>query len=332
MGKNCGPLIIRDEQDYMIFSVGIGMYLPSGNMRRGILFRGVVVIRNLIRSTYICLLLCIPGMADSIADNTTQPGYEYHNIQGYMNHLFRLGEYSRARNELYRIKSLYPGRVSEIQCNITETHFLYVEVLKKRGESPFLGLYTFDSLAALGRLAESEKVIHEDFGNITEPLREMLKRRQIMAELLNDRTVTVPASETGMQTDDVRRIIEYTRVERLNRKNPWTGAGLSVIPGCGYIYADQMLTGVVAGIVISGLSVLTYYAFHTGNSPAGVVLGAAAVFFYGGNIIGGYRDTLRYNSAIDEKCRGYLDAKLNLERDRRRIVSSFGLVTDDDSR
>lgn len=322
----------------MIFSGGTGMNLPSEKIRRGIIIRGVAVLRDLVICVFICIFLCIPAHAvDGDGYDATQPVYDYNRVHGFMNHLFRMGEYSRARDELYRIKSLYPALVPEDRFRVTETHFLfkegmYEEVLKSEGEPPLLGLYRFDSLVALGRMEESEKVIRRDFGNITGPWREMVKRRQLLSELLNDRTVATTAAEAGMQGEDIKRIIEYTRSEKLKRKNPWMGTGLSVLPGCGYIYADQALTGIVACIVISGLSVLTYYAFRTDNRPAGVVFGAAAVFFYGGSMVGGYRDTLRYNHGIDDKCRRYLDTKLALENDRRRIVRSFGLVTENDSR
>lgn len=94
-------------------------------------------------------------------------------------------------------------------------------------------------------------------------------------------------------------ILLYSKENRDSIKNVKLSLLLGIIPGCGYVYSGNTATGVVAFLVVSVFSALTYFSFKTDNKPVGIFLGAAATFFYAGSVMGGYLSTHRSKEILD---------------------------------
>ena len=93
----------------------------------------------------------------------------------------------------------------------------------------------------------------------------------------------------------------------------------------GYAYAGNRQNGAIAFIVVSVFSALTYFSFRTDNAPLGFVFGATATVFYGGSMVGAYREALRYNRSIGERVRETVLDELHPARDRDEIFQRYGI-------
>ena len=312
------------------------MNFPSRRIRRGQFTRGVFIYRKLLLC--ICFCIAVDGVSYAFDKNSTVPeGYSSDEIKGFMNHLAAQGEYTRARLELYRLRSFFPLTVADNGYLVTEAYFLYHE--KRYGElvlennlPPGAAVYKCDAFLSLNRFSEAETFIKNIKPEKDDVLNGMMARRMFMVDLLNDRPPSSFYNGMGIDQGDIEKLARYSMDEGRRLKKTWAGAVLGILPGAGYMYGGEVPTGIVASIVISGLSVLTYYAFRTDNRPAGIFLGAATVFFYGGSILGGYRETVRFNNGLNEKRARYLEEGLGLAADREKLVHSTGLVTDNETR
>ncbi len=96
--------------------------------------------------------------------------------------------------------------------------------------------------------------------------------------------------------------IELTKKgEELNYKNPWLAAGLSVVPGLGYLYSGHKETALssflINGLLFSG----TKKAFDNNNKALGTLVGVFSLAFYSGNIYGAYRTAEDYNQRLRQE-------------------------------
>ena len=82
------------------------------------------------------------------------------------------------------------------------------------------------------------------------------------------------------------------------RKSPTIATMLSIIPGAGHIYTDEMNDAIINFITISGLVFLTYEAYKNKNWGAFYPLFFFSTVLYTGNIYGAYRSAVKYNATI----------------------------------
>ena len=92
-----------------------------------------------------------------------------------------------------------------------------------------------------------------------------------------------------------RELVNYSKKEYGNLKSPLAGGLLGLIPGMGYIYSEEMGTGITAFFVVAISATASYFAFTTNNKAIGIFVGAIGTFFYTGNVVGGYLAARRYN-------------------------------------
>ncbi len=97
-------------------------------------------------------------------------------------------------------------------------------------------------------------------------------------------------------------------------KSPWLAAGLSVVlPGAGSAYVGRYAEGALAFFVNAVFIYATVNAFEKDNDDLGVVLGVAALAFYGGAIYAAANGAHKFN----DRARA-----AHLDRQRAR----FGIV------
>ncbi|MES2345620.1 MAG: tetratricopeptide repeat protein [Chlamydiota bacterium] len=75
----------------------------------------------------------------------------------------------------------------------------------------------------------------------------------------------------------------------------------TVLPGAGYLYVGQKQTALTA-FLLNGLFIgATYYFFHQGNIPAGIIFTSFEAGWYFGGIYGAGQDAKFYNERLYEK-------------------------------
>ncbi|NQT34292.1 hypothetical protein HQ587_03810 [bacterium] len=85
------------------------------------------------------------------------------------------------------------------------------------------------------------------------------------------------------------------KLQRLNLKNPNTGATLGTIPGLGYYYAEHEQTAISAAIVIGLMSWGTVKLLQNDNYGFGLLSGFITIGWYSGSIYGSYKAVQRSN-------------------------------------
>jgi putative component of membrane protein insertase Oxa1/YidC/SpoIIIJ protein YidD len=84
-------------------------------------------------------------------------------------------------------------------------------------------------------------------------------------------------------------------------KKPWKAGVLSVIPGLGYMYSNNYMSGFSALAINSLLGYATYSCFKSGNDGLGILTGIISMGFYFGNIKGAKEGVNRFNNIPQER-------------------------------
>ncbi len=245
--------------------------------------------------------------------------------------LIRSGDYYRAYRELQRLRFQFPGYVSE-EKQIVTTQFLWfmgnrtatlydslLEAPVTRREYHTGKIFLFDLFLSMGEIEKARGVlVPSGFSPASDPLlREYLDKRKELAFSLSYGT----ASRDYLSAE-VRELLRLREKELLS---PAGAVFMGIIPGMGYIYAREYLTGFLAFLTVGSFVALSVLGFHTGNEVLGTVTALGGAFFYGGSIIGGYRAVHRYNEERDRKNIRAIMKGAGLEDDRRRIFSNYGI-------
>ncbi len=259
----------------------------------------------------------------------------------FIHHLAEKGEYYRAHSELLRLHTYYPEYLKETQYYVSRGYFL----LKGRQYSKCRGLYTlYDgdkdiTLLALGTYSfdaalNMRKVPHRNHFKNAPGQRDTLfsrsiwKRKYLLA-LINEEYDRARQLEDnsipGIET--YRDLKQYTIDTRQERKSSLSAVLSGILPGGGYMYSGNTHTGIIAAVVVSTLSAVTYGAFVTENQAIGVVTGSITAFFYGGSVLGGYLATMKHNKSIENNLRKYMIEELKLQKDSEEIYKKFGVST-----
>jgi hypothetical protein len=273
-------------------------------------------------------------------------GYEYSkvNILGFINHLVSKEEYYRAFVELKRIESYYPGYIKKENLYTTELFLLfkghqYPEILAKEftGVEPntraIHSIFAIDSMIERSEFFKAKTILDSTgYSGYNKDINLFLFKRTILSYLLLNMIDNASAiaknnllhSDTDNYKIKFSELAEYSTNYYNAYKKPYNAIVFGTIPGMGYVYAGQKATGLIALVLVSALSTLTYYSFKTDNKPAGIFVGAAASFFYGGSIVGGYLSTRKYNESVTENMKNSLSTKLDIKEDRDRIYNIYG--------
>ncbi|HSV95412.1 MAG TPA: hypothetical protein VLM75_00610 [Spirochaetota bacterium] len=304
--------------------------------------------RLVLRYIAVCTVaLMVRVSAAPAADAAPAPPeseYSAEAVLGFARHLARRGEYFRAYTELSRLKSYYPGHVDEARLKLSELYLLYgggrygaiTEMVRSsaRGVSCPERIFSADAAIALGEYGRSLETSIGMPAEGCEPfIDSALRRRTFISLILLNRVEEAKRLESPqtLRSDDAfnpaahAALAEYARDGFAGRRSPRTALALGAVPGMGYVYAGNRQNGALAFLVVSAFSALTYFSFRTDNAPLGFVFGASAAVFYGGGIVGAYRETLRYNRSIEERIRESVYEELRPGDDREEIFTRYGI-------
>ncbi len=294
----------------------------------------------------VVLLYFIHGTPHAFAEKKSVAIFEYqpHNILEFTRDLVSKDEYYRAFVELQRLHSYYPKYISQGKFYVSELYLLhkgkrYPEILGKAPNGSNQNVKSIDKLFKGDvYLNRSEFIKASDiFGSsmnseIDEEIDLFIYKRIFLSHLLLQRIDKakriIDNRKINIDGGDFSRFkesLEYSRDCYNSLKKPYRAICLGVVPGLGYAYSGRKQTGIIAFIVVSVLSTLTYYSFKTGNKPIGTVFGAASVFFYTGSILGGYMETKKYNNTVMANLKGFLFNKMDIEEDREKIFKEYGI-------
>ncbi|MCU0847875.1 MAG: hypothetical protein MUD12_08305 [Spirochaetes bacterium] len=247
------------------------------------------------------------------------------------------GDYYRAQVELLRLNSYFPGFIDGIKFETSGYHFLFnggrhSDLASRCGGGlnfNFSRIYCADSFAALGQYEKSLEILNFRHGASDHVIGEMRVKRLILSYIMLGRIESV--SSAAVNPGDRAKYLELVEYSRKHGgvKSPVVAGFLGVLPGGGYVYSGNYLTGVLAAIVVSLSSFLTYYAFHTKNYAIGTFVGAAGTFFYGGSILGGIMAARKNNLEKNDKLRDHLSEKMDLKGDRDYIYGKYGIGGND---
>jgi hypothetical protein len=101
------------------------------------------------------------------------------------------------------------------------------------------------------------------------------------------------------QSPAVKMILtEYDLKKKSISRAQWLNTAL---PGAGYLYVGQKQTALTA-LLLNGLFIgATYYFFHAGNIPAGIIFTSFEAGWYFGGIYGAGQEAKFYNERLYEK-------------------------------
>jgi putative component of membrane protein insertase Oxa1/YidC/SpoIIIJ protein YidD len=101
------------------------------------------------------------------------------------------------------------------------------------------------------------------------------------------------------KTDDNIRLVD--NIANLKYKKPGLAAGLSVIPGLGYIYTKHVGSGFISFLINTLLGYSVYTSIKSKNYGVAGLVGFVGLGFYTGNIQGAAGSAHRYNKALKKK-------------------------------
>ncbi len=297
-------------------------------------------IQSFLRYSIITALLAL-FFFQTVYSNDIGSDYSPDKISGFAKHLIRKKEYYRASVELDRLNSYYPDFLTPSVYNISRLylysrslrHDLLLEFVKK--EKPYDSGYiiAFDSAISMNRFETAAEFL-EKFSDSTfysantASFAPLLNKRQFAFYLMEDRDVDALQIMKKAGSKEFRLYNELMNCyieSKEERKNQWIALGLGFVPGMGYLYAGSQMTGVVALTVTAISFVTSFFAFKTGNTATGLVVGSIGAFFYTGNILGGYLEARRYNRINSERLKSRLMSDLNMGRDIEMIYDRYGL-------
>ena len=302
--------------------------------------RGFIFFRNCIIFTM--LLLANPLYSLSEEKRGGHLEYRPENILGFAKHLISQREYYRALVELKRLQLFYPDYLRREQLYISELYLLFKgkrfsQVLEKEYSSDDAVYRTIDRIFKYdARLHDSDftwddSLLSRDLIGSDNSLDRFIVKRWLLSDLLRNRTDAAEGLKkidnyrVSLDAEKYRELVAYSADTYRSMKNPNLSLFYGILPGMGYVYSERKATGILALVVISVFSSLTYLSFKTDNSHIGIFLGAATTFFYSGSIVGGYLESKKYNERTVRGMRDYLIDELSLESDRDIIFKGYGL-------
>ncbi|MDY6933847.1 MAG: hypothetical protein SVZ03_06445 [Spirochaetota bacterium] len=265
-------------------------------------------------------------------------------ILEFSKYLISKEEYYRAYVELLRLNSYYPGHIDNSIFYTTELFLLfkgndfntllhkryasenrsidYIEVIFKSDVYLERSEYLKANSILLSSYQLKSKTTLDIYIYKRLFLSYLLLDRVIAARRLLDETENV---ESGICTEKYEELVKYSIIKHHELKNPIYSSILGLIPGMGYVYSGRKPTGIIALLLVSVFSTLTYLSFKTDNKAIGIIVGTAGTFFYTGSIIGGFLSSKRYNREITNRMKTRLFKEMSLLQDRENIYKGHGI-------
>lgn len=279
------------------------------------------------------LLITLFAIAASRAYAVESPEeFSFGNILGFAGACAEAGDYYRAYWELDRLVSYYPGKLDENTVIISKCWFLFMgkryDVLKElaglRSFGPSEGIFFADGFfASKDYTGMSALISHQTFDIDSDIVR---KRKFLAALGLQDYDgLTELEKLYGENYSAYRDLSEYAGERFSHKKSPFLAAALGLFPGGGYFYSGSKFTGLAAFAVVSLSGVLSWAAFVTGNKLTAVSICVIGTLFYGGSILGGYMEAVKYNRALKTSVMRDCADRLDIIGDLKKIYDEEGI-------
>jgi hypothetical protein len=293
---------------------------------------------------FVCVLLLLSGGAGGggFAENAPGAGFEEYapeKVLGFARSLIAKREFYRAYMEIQRLDACHPGFISPEKSHITSLYLMHRGanldgVLSRSYAGEDIPtrcadrLFKSDVYLSRFEFAGAAGILSPEFCEGSGNLRTMRLKRLFLAS-----TMASPGEVpdwnsldlSGIDTSAWGELARYAQRTKEKEKDPRVSLALGLVPGLGYAHAGNGATGIMAGVVISVLAGLSYLAFKTENQPLGILFGIGATVFYGGSIIGGYREAARNNAALRGQTLERLSEDLQLDKDRETLFSGYGI-------
>ncbi len=292
----------------------------------------------------VCVLLLLSGGAGGAGLAQNAPGahpdeYAPEAVLGFARSLVSKREFYRAYVEIQRLDAFHPGFIPPEKSHITSLYLMYrganldgvlARTLTGTGKPARCADALFKSDVYLARFdyASAAGILVPEMCEGTGSLRAMRQKRLFLASVLDPAGAAPRWKDldlSGIDTSEWEELARYAQGARDKERSPRVAMALGLFPGLGYSHAGNTATGIMAGVVIGVLAGLTYFAFRTENRPLGILFGIGATVFYGGSIVGGYREALRNNAALRGQTLERLVEDLKLDRDREAIFADYGI-------
>lgn len=255
-------------------------------------------------------------------------------ILSFTEYLVEKGEYFRAWTELRRLESYYPGYISGEKFDVTALYLMYkgrmydeVAGYDSAGETGCAaGVIITDSLILLGDYGAALSLVENREAACADNMfTEIYGRRRAYISVVTGKFYADEKKTLKPELSAYRELVEYSIRMHEGAKSPALAALLGLVPGCGYIYAGDEGTGFVAMTVVAVFGAVTYGSYDNGIEPLAILAGAVTLFFYGGNIAGGYLEAKKYNETIDKVIEKKARNIMALDGDVESIYIRFGI-------
>ena len=254
-------------------------------------------------------------------------------ILSFTEYLVDKGEYYRAWVELRRLESYYPGYISGEEFSVTEFYLMY-----KGGRYPEIpglvselnfdcaaGIFVIDSFILQRDYGKAASLLEKSDECADDFMKDVYAKRKAYISLVSGDAYGESESLFVKEFSEYKDLAEYAERMRSGRKSPALAALLGLFPGGGYMYAGDEGTGFVALTVIAVFGAVSYCSFENGIEPLGILAGAVTIFFYGGNIAGGYLEAKKNNRFIDQMIEKKIRNGLDMDGDIDRVYLRFGI-------
>jgi len=279
------------------------------------------------------LLSAVP-FAGVYAEADRAGPYSPENILSFTAYLVEKGEYFRAWAELRRLESYYPGYIPRENLDVTALYIMYkagryadISAYASANQTGCAaGVIIADSLLMTDQYSAGLSLIDAKTPLCQDDIFSGIYSRQ--RAYVSIVTGDVYSDEQGTLKPELsayRELVEYTARLHDSEKSPGLAAFLGILPGCGYIYAGDLGTGFVAMTVIALSGAVTYGSYINGIEPLAIISGAVTLFFYGGNIAGGYLEAMKHNAAIDNAIKKKAGNVLEINEDVEKMYIRFGI-------
>jgi hypothetical protein len=295
-----------------------------------------MLVNTFLKSSFTVFFIIISSISIFPENYAPEQDFEPEKITGFIYYLIENREYYRASVEVERLKSYYPDYLKTSEYTASMNYLMYKgeayelisnwssDNLKEDPLSEQISLvFKIDSLIKMKKYEEAERIIPSELAGNESFFHGIFSRRKLYFSLMGNRYV-----DTGNNQylrENYKELADYADYIHEQKKKPWKGMAAGIIPGMGYIYAGEKGTGITAMIVIGLGSTLTAAFWRSNLEPLGIISGTVTGLFYGGSIIGGYRETSRYNRRLMERLDLKLQRDFDFSRDTDKIFIRFGL-------
>lgn len=295
-----------------------------------------MLVKTFLKFSFLIFFIVTFGIPAFPRAYSPEKDFEPEKIKGFINYLIENREYYRASVEVERLKSYYPDYIKQHQYTAAINYLMYkgeayeeiYGISDSDNKDDYLAekisiFFKIDSLIKMRMYDKAERLIPPDTGGDDVFFKSLFEKRKMYFSLMGKEYGNLKNNVS--QYNNYRDQAVYSEYIHNRKKDPWKGMAAGIIPGMGYVYAGEQGTGITAMIVTGLGAALTAASWKNDIKPLSIVSGTVTSLFYGGSIIGGYRETLRYNRGLMERLDLKLQRDFDFNSDVEEVYFRFGL-------